>query len=109
MTANLQLPSKQVSDVLVPVFPFQDQMAFGELIIGAIVTVTVYTGIDPSPSVILSGTPQWSINQGLAVSQTVINGISGNVYLMVCSVTTSLSNTFLNQAYLAVINNTDMY
>lgn len=109
MTANIQLPSKQVADVLVAVFPFQDQMAFGELINGAIVTVILYTGTDPNPSAILSGLPNYTSSGGLSVSQTLINGVSGNVYQLVCSVSTTLGNTFTSQGYLAVINAADMF
>jgi hypothetical protein len=109
MTANIQLPSKQVADVLVATFPFQDQMAFGELINGAIVTVTLYTGTDPNPSAILSGIPNYVSSGGLSVAQTLVSGVSGNVYLLVCTVSTTLGNTFANQGYLAVINATDMF
>ena len=109
MTQNVLLPSKQVSDTVTVVWPFQDQMVFGELVNGAIVTVTVYSGTDSNPSAMLSGSPMWSINQGLAVTQTIIGGLSGVTYLIVCTVSTTLSNTLINQAYLSVINNTDMY
>lgn len=109
MTQDVLLPSKQVADSLLVNFPFQNQMVFGEVVTGAVVTITVYTGTDPNPTTMLSGTPDYTTGLGEYVLQTIVAGISGNIYQLVCTVATSLSNVFVCEAYLAVINNADMY
>lgn len=109
MTQGLLLPSKQVADIITAVFPFQNQMAYGEVINGANITVVVYTGTDPSPGNILSGLPNYISYGGLSVGQVLFKGASGNIYLVTCTVSTTLSNTFACQGYLAVINVADEF
>jgi hypothetical protein len=109
MVQNTLLPSKQVADTITAVFPFQNQMQFGELINGAIVTATTYSGTDTNPGAILSGIPNYTSSGGLSVSQVLTAGISGNIYYLVCTVSTTLSNVFICDAYLAVINTADEF
>lgn len=109
MTQDVLLPSKQVVDTISSIYPFQDVMTFGEVITGAVCSVIVYTGTDGNPSLILSGTPNFSSSGGLSVTQNLTAGLSGVIYQIVCTVVTSLSNTFVKNAYLAVINSVNEY
>jgi hypothetical protein len=109
MTADLILDQKQVTEVITGVMPFQDLMAFGETISGASVSVAVSAGTDPDPDLILDGSPNWTSYAGLSVAQNFQNGISGNIYFITYTVTTTLSNTYEKTTYLAVINTTDQF
>lgn len=94
-------PSKITSSTISLQFDFLSQLASGETISGATVTAVVWSGTDANPSAIISGAASVS---GSIVSQTVTAGTAGVIYLLTCSVTTSLSVTKIIQAYLAVID-----
>lgn len=82
-------------------FDFTDDLAAAETISTQVVTATVYSGTDANPSAIISGSASAS---GAEVSQKVTGGTAGVVYTLLCTVTTSLSQTLTRAAYLAVMS-----
>lgn len=88
------------ADLFLP-FDFLSQLSIGETISGATVTATLFSGTDASPSAIISGAASVS---GPIVTQKVIDGVVGVVYLLTCTITTSLAATKIIQGYLAVVD-----
>lgn len=84
-------------------FNFTSDLASGETISTAVVTCTVYSGTDASPSSMISGSDTIS---GAVVTQLITGGVVGNVYELLCTITTSLGQTLTKPGYLAVIPNT---
>ena len=81
-------------------FDFTANLASTETILSQAVTASVYTGIDPAPSAILSGVGGIS---GNVVSQNITAGVVGVIYQLLCTATTSLSQILEISAYCAVI------
>ncbi len=104
MTSDVITPSKQVADTLTINFPFQDQMAFGEVVNGAAVTIAVASGVDPNPTPMLIGLPDWTTGVGQYVLQQIGSGVPGVIYNIVCSASTSLGNGLIKRTKLAVVN-----
>jgi hypothetical protein len=82
-------------------FNFISDLEVGETISGAEVTCSVFSGIDATPSAVISGTATVS---GGTVTQKVIDGTAGVIYLLTCSITTTSSAIKFMQGYLAVIS-----
>ncbi len=97
---RITLDAKQVSETVNEVFDFTSQIAVGETLSTAVVTATTYSGTDASPSAIVSGSASIS---GAQVTQAITAGTLGVVYLLTCTVTTSLSQTLTLNAFLPVI------
>ena len=93
-------PPKRLSETKIYQFNFLSDLGPTEYVSSAAVAVTVYSGVDPSPSSLLSGITSES---GSIVSQQILGGISGVIYELSCSATTSLSQILTHVAYLAVI------
>lgn len=98
--SHIVLDSKQSGSTEPREFPFTSRLAIGETISSATVTAAVYSGVDASPSSILSGAA--SISGGI-VTQTITGGTVGVIYSLSCAATTSLSNVLVLTAFLAVI------
>lgn len=101
MSSTIALPRKIDSEDLFIQFDFLSQLASGETISGATVTATLFSGTDGTPSAIISGAASVS---GSIVTQKVIDGVVGVIYLLTCTVTTSLSAVKIIQGYLAVLD-----
>ena len=82
------------------VFDFTSDLASSETIDSAVVTCTEYSGTDASPSSMVSGADSTS---GYLVSQLITGGVVGNVYELLCTITTSLGQTLTKPGFLAVI------
>jgi hypothetical protein len=82
-------------------FDFLSQLDVGETISGATVTATLFSGVDATPSAIISGADTVS---GPVVTQKIVDGVVGVIYLLSCAITTSLGATKIMQGYLAVID-----
>lgn len=65
----------------------------------AVVTATVYSGTDASPSSMISGSASIS---GKNVTQKVTGGTLGVVYELLCTITTSDGQTLQMPGFLAV-------
>jgi len=74
----------------------------GETISTQVCTASVFSGVDASPSSIISGAA--SVN-GTKVYQKVTGGVNGAIYLLKYTITTSLGNTLSIFSYLAVVDN----
>jgi flagellar biosynthesis protein FliR len=84
---------------LFPAFDFTSAMSVSETILSASVAVSVYTGVDPSPSAILSGAATVS---GKVVSQVLTGGVVGVVYALTCTAVTSLGQVLQLMTYFYV-------
>lgn len=81
-------------------FDFTNSLASGETISTQSVAATVYSGTDANPSAILSGSATAS---GKIVSQKLTTAVSGVLYQLVCTITTSAGNNYQQSSYLAVV------
>ena len=77
MTLGEELPI--VSD-------FLNRLAIGETVVTCSSSIRVWSGIDPTPSVMLVGTPTIS---GSEVTQVVTGGVAGVVYTLSIAARTS--------------------
>lgn len=85
--------------LLQPPFDFISTLEAGETIVTAVVTASVYSGVDANPSAIISGTTQIS---GTKVKQSLTGGVVGTIYELACVITTSLSHVYKQTTYFAV-------
>lgn len=81
-------------------FDFTSALGTTETISTKILTAAVYSGTDANPSAIISGSASSS---GSIVTQKVTAGTSGVIYALTCTVTTSLGQTLVLMAFLAVV------
>lgn len=84
---------------LKPAFDFISALAPGETITTATVTAAVYSGVDPNPSAIISGS---AVISGTQVTQTVTGGVVGTIYGLTCVVTTSLGQTLNSAGFFSI-------
>ena len=96
LTPKLQGETKTYS------FDFTSQLASGETISTQVVTATVYSGTDASPSSIISGSATAS---GAVVSQKITAGTVGVIYTLLCTITTSAGQTLQMSAFMTIIPN----
>jgi hypothetical protein len=82
-------------------FDYTLQLADGETLATASVTVTTELGTDATPAAMLSGT---AIINGAKVTQWLIGGVNGVLYHLRCSVTTSAGATLVLAALMQVAN-----
>lgn len=93
---------EKVSTELVPlIVNFSDVLQFGEGINGAGITVSVYSGTDPSPINLLSGPATYDTSGN--VTQNVQGGIPGTIYTIAFTVTGTNSHNYVKVGQLAVI------
>lgn len=95
------LPPKHPDETITLEFDFSGRLLAVETLTGGGCTAIVGSGVDPSPSSIISGAATQS---GFIVRQVVTGGLPGVVYVINCEVTTSESNVLINQARLAVVS-----
>lgn len=93
---------KLIGEVKTVKFDFTSDLAAGVTISTQSVTAAVWSGTDASPSAIISGSATAS---GAIVSQLVTGGTLGVTYTLLCSITTSDSQTLRKAAYLSIIPN----
>lgn len=90
---------KRVGETQLLAFDFTSRLASDETISTQSVAATVYSGVDASPSSLISGA---AASSGAIVSQAITGGVSGTVYNLTCTATTSLSQTLLMHGFLAI-------
>lgn len=93
-------PVKKAGEVGPVTFDFTSSMAVTETISTQSVAATVYSGVDANPSAIISGAATASLK---VVSQTLTGGVSGVIYQLLCTITTSLGKTLQQSSYLTVV------
>lgn len=98
--ARIELPSKMLTEVVFRSFSFADSLGVGETLSTAVTTATVYSGVDASPSSIISGS---AVISGTTVAQKFTGGALGTIYSVVCTITTSSAQTITSEGYLAVV------
>lgn len=99
MNGRSDLGGKHLGETIKVVFDFISSLAVGETLSTAAVTAAVYSGTDATPSAIVSGSAAIS---GTQVTQAITGGVSGVVYLLTCTVTTSASQTLAKDGYMVV-------
>lgn len=100
MTGRVELAPKLSGVTQTYQFDFSSLLAVGETISTQSVAATVYSGTDASPSSIISGSATAS---GAVVSQKITAGTVGVIYKLVCTITTSASQTLQLAGYLALV------
>lgn len=93
------LPAKRQQAVITASFDFTALLASGTTISSAVITASVYSGVDSMPWTILSGSATIS---GPVVLQKIAEGMEGTVYSILCMAITSDGQTLELQAFLAV-------
>lgn len=101
--ASQPQPTKKVADQGRVLFDFTSFVALSEALSGAVVTATVYSGVDPLPQNIVSGAASIGGAGNKQVSQLIVGGISGVIYQLVCEVQTGLGQRLHLSSYLAVV------
>lgn len=99
---NFITDSKYIPETISIVISFYDILSPGDTIVGLpLVTVTVASGIDPSPSALLYLSP--SVTGGYVVEQRFRLGLPGVIYKAVFSVTTHAGDILEKETYLAIL------
>ena len=93
------IPPKLSGETRTITFDFTSDLAAGETISTETVTASVYSGVDASPSAVISGSASAS---GVVVSQKVTGGVVGVTYKLLCSITTSAAQTLDKVGLMAV-------
>ena len=97
--SRLQFPPKLLGETAGYVFDFVSRLGASETISSSSVAVTVYSGVDATPSAMLSGTTS---NAGTQVTQNLKGGVAGVVYQVMCTIVTSAGQTLQLFGLLAV-------
>ena len=96
---RITIPAKLSGETVIQTFDFTSRLTAAETISTASVAATVYSGTDASPSGVISGS---STIAGKTITQKLTAGTLGVTYLLVCTITTSLTQTLQLAAYLVV-------
>ena len=102
MTSRQDFSPKLQGETVTKTFEFVSALAAGETISTQSVTCTVWSGVDSSPSSMISGSASAS---GTTVTQKITGGVVGVVYYLLCTITTSSGQTLQSAGFLAVITN----
>lgn len=100
MSGRAQLDPKLLNETRSYTFDFSSRLASGETISTQVVTASVYSGVDSSPSSIISGSATAS---GAIVTQKITAGTVGVLYELLCQITTSAGQTLDLAGFLAII------
>lgn len=98
---SIIFPPKLVGATIFADMDFISRLEAGETITGVGVVCSVFSGVDAAPSAVLVGAPAVI---GSIVRQQVTGGLAGVMYLLTCTVTTSLGATKIMNCYLAVLD-----
>lgn len=93
---------KTVGETVSLVANFLGDLASGETITGASAACFVYSGVDPSPSTVLTGSTTVS---GTKATQRATAGQPGVTYSITIQAVTSLGNVLWRQTFLSVLPN----
>lgn len=80
-------------------FDFISDLAAGEALSNGQVTVSVWSGFDPTPSSVVTGV---AVIAGTAVTQLTTGGEPGTIYKLTCTATTGGSQVLVQVGYLAI-------
>lgn len=99
MATRQELPPKLLGEVVDVTFDFSSRLGVSETISTKSVAASVLSGVDASPSAIISGAASSS---GAIVTQRLTGGVLGVLYELLATVTTSAGQTLQIAAYLAI-------
>lgn len=99
MSGRVTFAGKYAGETVKVTFDFTSMLASGETLSTEVVTATVYSGTDASPSSVISGAASAS---GAVVTQTITGGTLGVVYELKCTVTTSASQILILTGYFPI-------
>lgn len=99
MTFRIELGAKQPAETQLVQFDYTSFLNLAETISTQVVTCAVWSGVDASPSSMISGA---ATNASGVVSQLITGGIVGVFYILTCTVTTSLGQILTATAFLVV-------
>lgn len=97
----VELPVKPVAATVDAVFDFLGQIPQGDTLASAACTISVWTGTDPSPGSILSGSATVA---GTQATQRLTGGLSGVIYLLACIATLTSGLQIPQQGLLVVMD-----
>lgn len=100
MTDRVQFQPKKLAEAILLPFDFISKLANGETISTKVVTSVVWSGVDASPSSMISGAASHS---GSVVSQLITGGVAGVTYYLLCTITTSAGQTLQLAGFLVVL------
>lgn len=95
------LQSKRAGETRVYSFDAVSQLQSGQTVSSAVVTAAVYSGVDATPSAIISGSA--TVANGRVVSQKITAGLAGVLYTITCTLTLSDSTIIIMSGILAVL------
>ena len=98
--STVTFPTKYVGETKKLVFDFISLLASGETISTQVVAAAVWSGVDATPSSLISGSATAS---GTKVTQAVTDGVAGVIYKLTCTITTSAGQTLILIGYLPVL------
>jgi hypothetical protein len=96
---KVTFPAKRQGETLALQFDFTSKLAAGQYLTSATVTVSVYSGVDPSPSLVLSGSASVA---GAVATQKVTGGVAGTIYSLLCAASSSDGQTLELMGFLAI-------
>jgi hypothetical protein len=100
-------PAKAVGETQPYVVNFSDRLQFGESINGAAVAISVFSGTDPNPNGLLSGTATYDAEGN--VTQVLTAGLAGVLYSVVFTVTGTGSHNYVKVGQLAVVSDSNTF
>lgn len=95
------LPAKLLSETITVKFDFTDVMLWGETLDSGAVSVSVVSGLDPSPQALLNGSAEVA---GRTVSQSITQGRPGVVYALTATADCSGGTSYQKVRKLAVLS-----
>jgi hypothetical protein len=98
-TQRVQLPNKLAGETKFYSFDFTGDLASSETFSTKVVTASVYSGVDASPSSLISGS---AVDDNPRVKQLITAGVAGVIYELKCTVTTSLGQTLIRTGFMAI-------
>lgn len=96
---RIETEAKKVGETISVPFDFTSDLAVGETVDSASVSVSVFSGVDASPEAINPTGPE---NDSPIVYQKFTGGILGTIYLAVCTAATSEGNDLQISTYIAI-------
>lgn len=94
--------TKYVAETISILIDFSDMLSAGDTISGVpTTTITVFSGLDPSPADILYLSPQ--VHNGIQVEQYIWRGIPGVLYTVSIQVTSVGGDTFEKECFLGIL------
>jgi hypothetical protein len=99
MSERIQ-PVKRISDTIIVTFDFSDQMIPGETIGNTGVFSELWSGVDATPSAMISGT---ATIDGQTITQKIIGGAYGAIYTLIALIDTSRGQALSSRTKIVIL------